>query len=78
MSSPASVEVCISNEGSVLVRSIAEPAPYSVLEGVPIGSAVMSMTPEEYISFLHDQGSQETIKLYKFYKELPSKININN
>ena len=66
MSSPASFEVCIRNQGSALVRSIGEPAPYSVLDGVPIGSAVVSMTPKEWfelglefsghIPFLQAQG----------------------
>jgi hypothetical protein len=38
-----------------LVRCSGEPAPYSVLDGVPIGSAVMSMTPEEYTAFIQEQ-----------------------
>jgi hypothetical protein len=43
------------NQISPLVRCSGEPAPYSVLDGVPIGSAVMSMTPEEYTAFIQEQ-----------------------
>jgi len=39
-----------------LVRSVCEPAPYSVLDGVPIGSAVISMKLEDYMLFMQNQG----------------------
>jgi len=39
-----------------LVRSVAQPSPYSVVDGVPFGSAVVSMTPVEYTSFLRGNG----------------------
>lgn len=46
------------NQISPLVRCTGEeePSPYSVLDGVPFGSAVVSMTPEAYMSFMQDQG----------------------
>ena len=50
------------NQISPLVRSVGEPAPYSVLNGVPIGSD-MSMTPEEYMSFIEDRISEIGAKI---------------
>jgi hypothetical protein len=43
------------NQISPLVRCSGEPTPYAVLDGVPFGSAVLSMTPEAYTAFIQEQ-----------------------